>query len=643
MKYTIKIKKVAFLLVSIFVLANQANSQSLRGMYINGFDDILGNTQKEDSLLMYMQDSSFNYMLLYDLHTLDFSSTADMNMLSSFIVKARQVYGISNIGAVGETYSFFLNKIKGYNNSRTSTDEKFNVFNLEFEFWTTSSVQPGGYYCVNYLQGAGCNCDTAGAFHYFIGMMHSLDSLAATQGAISETYLGWFNQGQGKQIQPNVDRILLHAYRVDNTSVWGYSKTRLGYLASNNQTVNVAPIFSSEPIFMGPWLQSHGQHEAFDQYETDFNADNSSWKTYINLLGYQWFEWGYMPKPIPGAGGGSAPSISASGSTSFCPGGLVTLTSTVGSSYLWSNGETTRSINVGTGGNYTCAVTQGASTQTSNSIAITVYAAPSVSIIVNVPVNNTVPLSSNSNAGSGNISGYQWKLNTSGINGANNSDYIATETGDYSLVVTNSYGCSNASSAESVVVPTSNCILSIPDGVYSDNITTTASMLHWDALDPADSILIRYKVESSSSYIYVTLPYNAQVSYQLSGLISGTEYSWRVKTVCGSSTGNYSTKKYFTTSTTTGISEIVLQNPSDVIIYPNPATTVIHLAFNCDKEQNAELKLTDITGKIILSKKSLLNPGENVLETDVNELAKGIYMLCLKTEEANIIKKISIE
>ncbi|MCX6275464.1 MAG: T9SS type A sorting domain-containing protein [Bacteroidetes bacterium] len=637
-----KIKKYLFAIVFMLLNSFQGYSQTLRGMYINGFDNILGNTVKEDSLLMYLQDSSYNYMALYDLHTLDFSSTSDMNMLSSFIVKARQQYGIQYVGAVGETKSFFTSKIKSYNNSRTSADEKFNVFNLEFEFWTTSSVEPGGYYCVNYLQGAGCNCDTAGAFQYYMGMLHSIDSLAATQGAISETYLGWFNQGQGKQIQPSVDRILLHAYRVDNTSVWGYSKTRLGYLASNNQMVNVAPIFSSEPVFMGPWLQSHGQIEAYNQYETDFNADNSSWKQYINLLGYQWFDWGYMPKPVPGAGG-TAPSISASGSTSFCPGGLVTLTSTVGTSYLWSNGATTRSVNVGSTGSYSCAVTQGGSTQTTNSISVNVYAAPTVSVIVNTPVNNTVPLSSNAIAGSGSISSYEWKLDNSTINGANTSEYLATESGDYSLVATNSYGCTNSSAAEAVVVPTTQCILTVPDGVFADEITESSAMLHWNSLPAADSIIIRYKIESSSNYIYLRLAYAEQVSFPISGLQPGTEYSWRMKTVCGTSTGSYSTKKYFTTSSPTGIAESVTHHAADVIVYPNPATTNIHLAITSDIQQQAQLTLADMTGKIIFSEKRLLEHGESNIETDVSRFAKGIYLLSIITETENILSRISVE
>ncbi|MBK8365580.1 MAG: hypothetical protein IPL24_18520 [Bacteroidetes bacterium] len=47
------------------------------------------------------------------------------------------------------------------------------------------------------------------------------------------------------------------------------------------------------------------------------------------------------------------PVITASGSLSICPGTLLTLTSTPGTSYAWSNGATTRSIIVSAAGSYT--------------------------------------------------------------------------------------------------------------------------------------------------------------------------------------------------------------------------------------------------------------------------------------------------
>jgi hypothetical protein len=52
----------------------------------------------------------------------------------------------------------------------------------------------------------------------------------------------------------------------------------------------------------------------------------------------------------------STPTISASGATTFCEGGSVTLTASAGSSYLWSNGAATQSISVTATGDYSVQV-----------------------------------------------------------------------------------------------------------------------------------------------------------------------------------------------------------------------------------------------------------------------------------------------
>ncbi|WP_017497380.1 T9SS sorting signal type C domain-containing protein [Flavobacterium sp. WG21] len=69
------------------------------------------------------------------------------------------------------------------------------------------------------------------------------------------------------------------------------------------------------------------------------------------------------------------PTITASGTTTFCQGGSVTLTSTKQDKYLWSNGETGQSINVTTSGTYTVTTTKdgyNCPSNASNSIAVNV-------------------------------------------------------------------------------------------------------------------------------------------------------------------------------------------------------------------------------------------------------------------------------
>jgi hypothetical protein len=792
---------VIILIAALLTTGSKTFSQAVRGMYVNQFSSILGNAVKEDSLLNYARDSSFNYMALYNLSSLNFSSQSDMNKLSSFISRARTTYGITQIGAVSETFAQFRDKIVPYNNSHTA-NERFNVFNLEFEFWINASVNAGGVYCVNYLTQANCSCDTSGAFYYYINLLRQVDSIATANGAISETYIGWFNQGQGAQIQQNISRILLHAYRIDASSVFSYSKTRMGHLASNNTPVTIIPIFSAEPSFMGPWLTSgHGQMEAYNKYVTDFTADNSSWKQYVNIGGYQWFAQSYLPKPAPGS---FNPVITASGATSFCAGGSVTLTATTGNTYHWSNGATTQSITVTTSGNFSCDVTLNGNTMTTSATTVTVNNAPSASVIVNTPVGVTVPLTSNTSAGSGTINSYQWKLNganitgatnngytvtvngnyslavtntngcgitsssatvsvpfifipvvtasgstsfcaggsvtltattgntylwnngattqsitvtTSGnfscdvtlngntvttaattvtvynlpsatvnentpvgltvpltsntsagsgtinsfqwkrnstsISGATSSDYVATADGDYTLAITNTFGCAATSATESVTVPIVTCVADVPTATSSYSAIGNTITLHWNVAS-GDSIVIRYKPEYTSTYTYIRMLNTSQTTFTLSGVQQDMLYSWRVKTVCGTTSGSYSAKKYFSifsgrhtqTHSTERLSYSEITDDLDelsLLAYPNPATENFKLYFNLDEESKVVVQLMDFGGRILSSEKINAIEGENNASVDVSHLTKGIYIAALKCDETISYKKILVQ
>ena len=127
-------------------------------------------------------------------------------------------------------------------------------------------------------------------------------------------------------------------------------------------------------------------------------------------------------------------TITASGSTTFCQGGSVTLTASAGSSYLWSNGATTQSISATTSGCYSVTVTNanGCST-TSACTQVTVNA---------LPVATISSLNGNSFCQGGSVtlvstpgSIYAWSnnLTTQSIN--------VTATANLTVTVTNANGC----------------------------------------------------------------------------------------------------------------------------------------------------------------------------------------------------------
>ena len=122
----------------------------------------------------------------------------------------------------------------------------------------------------------------------------------------------------------------------------------------------------------------------------------SSFKTGLYLDANNIYRVSYYPDPsvypTPGKANPSqlsvtpAPvaTISASGPTTFCAGGSVTLNASAGSSWLWSNGATTQSILVSTAGSYTVTITDGyGCSATSSTTFITVNSKPNPTIYHN--------------------------------------------------------------------------------------------------------------------------------------------------------------------------------------------------------------------------------------------------------------------
>jgi hypothetical protein len=281
------------------------HAQSIKGLYVDGFSTILGNIQKEDSLLRFAKNNGFNYLTLYQMHIVNAATPLNnanaCTTFSNFVSKAKTQFGMLQIGVAGENYNFFANNVYPYNAQHPLAAEKIDVYNLEFEFWVPSSIQPGGVYCVDYLTNAGYTCDSAGAFTYYKKMLSRIDSLANAGGSISETYFGWFSATEGTQIVASgVDRILLSAYipsaNYSPSYQYNYLENRLKFLGDNNTIVKVLPIYSAEPSFMQTWASTNPFLKPYSDLQNSLLPLSFGWVNKIQLEGIQWFAYTDMPK-----------------------------------------------------------------------------------------------------------------------------------------------------------------------------------------------------------------------------------------------------------------------------------------------------------------------------------------------------------
>lgn len=90
-----------------------------------------------------------------------------------------------------------------------------------------------------------------------------------------------------------------------------------------------------------------------------------------------------------------------------------------------------------------------------------------------------------------------------------------------------------------------------------------------------------------------------------------------------------------------GISEQELTNEA-LNVYPNPFNANVEISFYSLKKQNAEIKLFDISGRMISEQEVTLemNTGNRLSVPGSGNLAPGIYILQLKAEEKIFTRKI---
>jgi hypothetical protein len=327
-----------------------------------------------------------------------------------------------------------------------------------------------------------------------------------------------------------------------------------------------------------------------------------------------------------------APAINASGATHFCSGGSVILDlSSSYSSYNWSNGSTTSTITVSTTGSYTVAVSNGVGCTGTAMKNVNVYALP-------VPTINVTGLATFCGGGnatltvSGTYSSYHWNT------GATTSSITTNTSGTYSVTVTNTNGCMGTAS----ITISNTC--TTPMGLSTTNIATTTSKINWVQPSCVYGYSIRRSLHNANNW--TTFVISANTHYTFSGLIHNTTYDWQIRTNCNAtqtSISNWSTTQTFTTLARLEDGDGITNPAQHFNVYPNPANDEVTVVFSSDMEENYNIRLIDITGRIVLNQNNTSVVGENQYQMNLSEIAKGIYMVILQKGDAIMQTKIVVQ
>jgi uncharacterized protein YjdB len=299
--------------------------------------------------------------------------------------------------------------------------------------------------------------------------------------------------------------------------------------------------------------------------------------------------------------------ITASGPTTFCAGGNVVLNGSAGAgySYQWNlggvpiAGATSAAYNASLTGPYTLSITNALSCVTT-STAVNVVDGITGTII------NATSLSFCSGqyvrlyASTGGVTGtitYQWQLDSVSIGGATDSAYNAVATGEYICKITISGGagsCPVVSNSVAVTVHTPPT----PSVSYNGSVLSTAAgFAGYQWYENTVS------VPGAHSNIYSP----------------GSNGSYKVLVTDGNGCSGFSNAFALT-----GVGVGMVNYPTDIIISPNPVSTMLHI------ETGIPLKIviTGLEGKVYYEQ-------ADSRDINVSSLPNGMYIITAYDDNGN--------
>ncbi len=292
------------LVIAVIVIFQIQQLSAQRILYVDQFYQILGDEDKEENLLSFTKENGFDKIILYDLHKINrdypLADVRKNGILANFISNAKLKYGIKEVSGSGENGEFFINAIDAYNRSRRKASEKFDAYNLEYEYWKKEDSSYGGYYCENYLDKFGRKCNRQESFKFYIQSLETMKKLAnSTKHKVKiEAYVGKFTKSEVAQISKYVDRLLVHVYVNHPKKGFFYANKRLKYLSELKRKPKVSIIYSSEILFMGGWFKYNSLKKAESIFVKTMKNENQSLMKQINFTNFTYYNYNYLSKSI---------------------------------------------------------------------------------------------------------------------------------------------------------------------------------------------------------------------------------------------------------------------------------------------------------------------------------------------------------
>ena len=293
-----------------------------------------------------------------------------------------------------------------------------------------------------------------------------------------------------------------------------------------------------------------------------------------------------------------------------CDGDDVTLDPGTFVSYMWSTGDSTPTITVGSMAmTYGVSVMDANGCMSSDSATVTPLANPVPNAGADVEVcEDATPVTLDAGAG---FDEYDWST------GDSTQMIMVTMSGTYDVIVTDSNGCEGEDTVMVTVNPNPSVDLGSDTTVCQFDLPFTLT------------------APSGSSYLWSTGATTQSIDVDTA---AGTmSYSVEV------TDANMCVGGDTITITIDVCPGIIGPNLLQTQVYPNPTQQFLNVKVNDVNPAALNIRVVDLNGRIVMEQSDDNHSGNVLLQLDLAQLAKGMYYLHIENDDRNSVHRITIQ
>lgn len=176
-----------------------------------------------------------------------------------------------------------------------------------------------------------------------------------------------------------------------------------------------------------------------------------------------------------------------------------------------------------------------------------------------------------------------------------------------------------------------------PDNDEAD--VASCPLYMWEEIVGASGYEI--KIDSDPGFTNAVTEFITQPKYQCQiPMVKNTVYYWKVRAASTQDTSSWSETWSFKTEGYIGLEEEF--GAKSVSIYPNPNQGVFTMNIFSLTQQEIDVAVTDLTGKVVHKELMYCSNGENSKEIKLENLQNGLYLVSIRKGNEVVTKKLFI-